>query len=217
MRNLFLLGLILALAISCKKKEETTPPDDPGVTFNYFPMKTGNYWVYRHYDIDTLGHVTEIPLTDSVVITGDSMINGKRYFVFEGTNFPYNHNWGIVDMLRDSGDYVVSANGIIRFSQKNFTDILASKTEIISGDTLYTLNYRMEKTDSTVTVPAGVFGALNYRGTVKTWMKLPGIQNPRYLNTYYADNAGCILQTYFFLNNPNFSEKRLVRYRAVAE
>lgn len=218
MRNFLLAGLLLGLLFSCKEKEtEITQPYDPPIAFDYLPMKTGNYWVYRHYNIDTLGNVFETNQIDSVVITGDTSINGNRYFVFQGTNYPYLTTWGIVDILRDSSGYIVNKDGLIKFSETNFTDILASKTELHNGDTLYTLNYRMENPDTTITVPAGTFGVLNYKGTVYSPLYGPEMPNPRYLNTYFADNVGKILETYFFLSNPAYSEKRLIRYQAEKE
>jgi hypothetical protein len=88
---------------------------------------------------------------------------------------------------------------------------------VIGGDTLYTLNYKMERPSGTITVPAGVFSALNCKGTVITTQNIPGIPNPRYLNTCYTDKVGKIVETYFFLFHPMISEKRLVRYQAGAE
>jgi len=126
-------------------------------------------------------------------------------------------DWGIVDLLRDSSGYIVNAQGIIKFSKDNFSSILASKTEVIEGDTLYTLSYRMEDPDSVLTVPAGSFGVLKYKGTLKTAMNLPGIPNPRYLNTFYADNVGRIIDTYFYLNTSTVSERRLIRYKVDME
>jgi hypothetical protein len=58
----------------------------------------------------------------------------------------------------------------------------------------------------------GVFNVLNYKGTVVTTRDLPGISNPRYINNLYASEVGKVLETYFFLNSPRVSEKRLVRY-----
>jgi hypothetical protein len=220
MRNLTLLGLILVLFVSCKKEETTTPIENPQVLFSYLPMKVGNYWVYRHYNIDTIGNIietAETPITDSVVITGTTIINGNRYFVFEGTNYPITPGWGVIDLLRDSSGYIVNAQGIIKFSKDNFTDTLAFNTTIINNDTIYRLSYKMEDPDTIVTVPAGNFSVLNYRGTVQTKMNIPGIPNPRYINTFYADNVGCILDTYFFLSNATISEKRLIRFKADEE
>ena len=118
----------------------------------------------------------------------------------------------LVALLRDSSGYLLDANGTIKFAAGNFTDVLASKTEIVEGDTLYTLQYRMERVTGTVSVPAGEFEALNYRGTVKMPEDRPGIQNPRYINTYYAKGTGKILETYFFLNDSRINEKRLIRF-----
>lgn len=212
MRKLWLFGLMMSLLFSCKENETITPIDNLGIVTDYLPMKVGNYWVYRHYIIDTLGIATEQTRTDSVVITGDTMINGKQYFVFQGTNYPYNANWGIIEMLRDSGDYIVNSQGIIKFSKTNFTDVLASKTEVFNGDTLYSLNYRMEMPDTAIRVPAGLFGVLNYKGTIETPQNRPGIPNPRYMNTYYSNEVGKVAETYLFLNHPNTFEKRLIRY-----
>ena len=220
MRNLTVLGMILIVLASCNKEKTNPPIDNPKVQFSYLPMKVGNYWVYRHYNIDTIGHIiqtAETPITDSVVITGDTIINGNRYFVFEGTNYPVALGWGVIDLLRDSSGYIVNAQGIIKFSKDNFTDTLAFTTAIFNNDTVYRLSYKMEETDTIVTVPAGSYGVLNYRGTVQTKMKIPGIPNPRYINTFYAGNVGCIVETYFFLSSATISEKRLIRFRADKE
>lgn len=214
MRKLWLLGLIVPMLISCKENETITPVDNLGIVTDYLPMKVGNYWVYRHYVIDTSGIATEQVRTDSVVITSDTMINGKQYFVFQGTNYPYNEHWGIIEMLKDSGDYIVNTQGAIKFSKTNFMDVLASKTEVINGDTVYSLKYRMERIDEAIRVPAGLFSVLNYKGTIETPMDLPGIPNPRYLNTYYSNEVGKVTETYLFLNHPNTFEKRLIRYKA---
>jgi hypothetical protein len=216
MRKLWLLGLLPALLVSCRENETPTP-DDPGIVYDYMPMKAGNYWVYNHYRIDTSGNATDEGITDSIVITDDTLINGKRYFVFEGTNNYNGMGWGLIDCLRDSSGYIVNAQGIIKFSATNFTDTLYTRTMVYQGDTLYTLSFRMEKPDTTITVPAGVFGVLNYRGTLKTPWSKPLIPNPRFVNHYYADNVGKVLETYFFLNSPNYYEMRLIRYKADKE
>ena len=210
---MFYFSLMLAALISCKENDDN-PNDDLQVVYDFLPMQTGNYWVYGHYKIDTLGNVFDEERADSVVITGDTLVNGKQYYVFEGTNYPYLAVWGIIDLLRDSSGYIVNDRGIIRFTDGNFDDILASKTEVISGDTIYTVEYRMKNPDSVITVPAGSFGVLNYCGTVETPQDIPGIANPRYMNNYYADEVGRVVETYFYLNNPNIYEKRLLRYKA---
>jgi hypothetical protein len=209
MRKLFVLGLAMALLSACQK----TPDPELHPESTYTPMEIGRYWIYAHYQIDANGHAIPQSHTDSVIITGDTLINGSMYYVFEGTNYPWNSNqWQVISMLRDSSGYLVGIDGIIRFAQDNFTEVLASKTEIYNGDTLYTLTYKMEVLPDWATVPAGSFEVLNYKGTVTMPRDRPVIQNPRYINTLYGRGTGKILETYFFLNDARINEKRLIRF-----
>ena len=209
MRKLIVLGLATVLLSACQK----TPDPELTPESAYTPMKIGNYWIYAHYQIDLNGNATPQSRTDSIIITADTMINGSMYYIFEGTNYPMNGGqWQIIAMLRDSSGYLVDVKGIIRFAQDNFTKVLASKTEMHNGDTLYTLTYKMEVMEGEVTVPAGTFETLNYKGTVTMPQDIPGIQNPRYINTLYAKGTGKILETYFFLNDARINEKRLLRH-----
>ena len=70
----------------------------------------------------------------------------------------------------------------------------------------------MEAMDHSFSVPAGTFEVLNFKGTLFSYKELSGIDNPRYLNNLYAKGVGKVLQTYFYLQSPRISEKRLVRY-----
>ncbi|MBA7563039.1 hypothetical protein ES708_04692 [subsurface metagenome] len=216
MKKLFVLGITVAILISCGKEDDSPLDPDLDSNLNYMPLEIGNYWVYQHFDIDALGNETALSRIDSVIITRDTIISLKRYFILEGTNYPYiPREWGIVDMLRDSSGYLVNHEGHIRFAEDNFTDTLVSKIEIIGEDTLYTLTYKMEKPDHPITVPCGTYNVLNFRGTVYTPEKIPGIENPRYMNTYFADGTGKVLSTYFYLTRLSISEKRLIRYRII--
>ena len=49
----------------------------------YFPMKTGNYWIYRTTELDTLGNPTAKISIDSTVITGSRNFGGLDFFKFE--------------------------------------------------------------------------------------------------------------------------------------
>lgn len=211
MRKLFVFGLAIALLASCKKDSN---PGENGENQSYFPLEIGNYWVYQHYNIDALGSETETDKTDSIIVSRDTLINEYVYYILEGTNYPYRSGrWGIVDIVRDSNGYLVNYKGITQCAQNNSSDILASKTEIIGQDTLYTLSYQMENMSENITVPAGIFDVLNYKGTVISKEEIPGIQNPRYLNNYYAKNVGKVLESYFYFNSKTYSEKRLIRYK----
>ena len=82
----------------------------------------------------------------------------------------------------------------------------------IQEDTLYSLTYMMETVDYSLTVPAGSFEVLNFKGTAISYQDLSEIENPRYLNNFYALGVGKVLKTYFYFHSPVISEKRLIRY-----
>jgi len=215
MRKLFLLGLMAFFFVSCENTDlnpgidEPVLPADPG----YFPLTIGSSWVYQHVIIDTLGHETLRDVSDSVVVSKDTLINGKLYYVFEGSNYPINGgNWGIVDILRDSMGYIVNQHGEVKLSFENFTDTLHVKKEMHQDQLLYTLTYKMEREDVQFGVPAGSFQVINFKGTLISAMENEAIPNPRYLNNLYADGVGNVLKTYLYLSSPNIIEKRLLRY-----
>jgi hypothetical protein len=58
MRKLFFIGFALAILTSCQKNDEN-PLQKKSV---YLPLEIGNYWVYEHYKIDTLGNETKLSL-----------------------------------------------------------------------------------------------------------------------------------------------------------
>ena len=217
MRKLFFLGLMIVFFVSCEKNNSDSNNNTLEKS-DYFPLKTGNYWIYKHYDIDSTGNETERDRTDSMIISRDTIINNYKYYILEGTNYPFNGGeWGIIDILRDSGSYVVNVEGMIKFSSDNFTDTLVSKSEVFNNDTLYTLTYKMEKLTNSASVPAGEFEVLNFKGTVTTPFEISGIKNPRYLNNLYSNRVGKILETYFYIQSSVISEKRLERYNIEKE
>ncbi|MCP4314058.1 MAG: hypothetical protein GY790_22630 [Bacteroidetes bacterium] len=208
MRKLFLLGMIASLFVSCEESDPLNTKE-----LDYFPLEVGNYWIYQHFNIDASGSELATSVTDSILVSGDTIINGQRYSILEGTNHPFNGGkWGVIDILRDSMGYIVTQTGRIRFSGENFSDILDAEVKVMNSDTLYTLSYKMEKEDALCSVPVGDFEVLNFKGTVLSPEGMTNIDYPRYLNTYYAKGVGPVLKTFFFLNSPVITEKRLVRY-----
>ncbi|PWJ43195.1 hypothetical protein [Sediminitomix flava] len=214
MRKLFLIGLVFTLLFSCDKDDSSLTSPSLG---NYFPLAIGNYWVYEHYQIDSLGNEIRRNQLDSVIISRDTLINGLQYFVLEGNYSFFNNeeHWGIIDILRDSASYLVNDKGRIRFSATNFTDALDSFVETYQGDTIFVTTYQMDDLESQVIVPAGEFETLNYKGTTLDFTL--GTQSPVYNNCYYAKNVGKVLESCTALNLPILLEKRLIRYKVKTE
>ena len=215
MRKLFYLGLgLMTVYFTSCQKDGAEPEPDIQKAHNYFPLEIGNYWIYSNYEIDTLGNEKDMNKKDSVIISRDTTIRGNQYYILEGLKFPNNvSHWSIIDILRDSSGYLVDDKGGIKFSATNFKDTLYTFVQLNNEDTLYTLTYKMEKSNSLVTVPAGEFKALNFKGTVFTPFTIKGIKNPRYIDNYYAENVGKIFQTYFYMSSQKTFEKRLIRYK----
>ncbi len=215
MRALFLFGLMTLVIVSCENTDPAAGTDDPEqvIKAGYFPLTIGSSWVYQNVDIDPLGQEKVRVETDSVLISKDTLIDGKLYYVFEGSNYPFNGGrWGILDILRDSMGYIVNQYGVVKFSFNNFTDTLHVKKEVHEDEILFTLSYRMEKGNVSCSVPAGAFDVINFKGTLVSTREIEGIPNPRYLNTMYAEGVGNVLKTYFFFSSPVISEKRLISY-----
>jgi hypothetical protein len=208
MKKMYLLITMATFLWSCQKDNETP------TQVSYLPLKIGNYWIYQYVQIDTSGIETILPKTDSIVISRDTIINHKKYYVLEGTNYPFTYSgyWGVVDILRDSSGYVVNQNGFIRFAVNDFSETLAYRAVVQDNDTLYIASSQMVPVSEAVTVPAGIFNVLNYKTKIVATMDTPGVKYPRYLNCYYAKGVGNILYTYFYFASPKIYEKRLVRY-----
>jgi hypothetical protein len=209
MRKFIAFIMAVAFLSSCQKE------DDNAVKTSYMPLRIGNYWIYQEFRIDTSGNEIASSKLDSVIIKRDTLINHKKYYVLEGTNYPFSHYWDIIDILRDSSGYIVNQNGTVRFAEKDFRDTLVYRAEsniYDNNDTLYTITYHMERNNNAVTVPAGTFEVLNFKGTVIAYMNTPGIKWPRYTNCYYASGIGKIMETYIYISSLQSIEKRLVRY-----
>ena len=206
---LLLAGLVISL-LSCSKNDDGTNSDTHFVQLEagYIPFYPGNYWVYEHYQIDTLGNETLLTTYDSVIITGITTVNTSPYLTFEGT-WPSNDT---VLLLADSVGYFVDPTGYIHFATDNFTDTLGTFDLIANGDTLFESWYKMQSDVQTITVPAGTFETLNYRGTIRTHNPPSYIPEIRYKDQQYANNVGMVLDTYYYLNSPMRFERRLKRY-----
>ena len=209
MRNVLIFGIIsIFLVSSCEKDEEVI-----NESVDYTPLSIGDYWVYENYSTDTFGIETILPQIDSVIIDRDTIIRGETYYVFEGTNYPNNQHWGILNIVRDSADCLVNLDGIILFSLNNFSDVLYEDIRIFDTDTLYTYQYQMETITGSVVVPTGTYNdVLNYKGTFNINNPMNGVTNPRYSNNYYAPDIGMIMETCFYFSTPTIYGRRLISY-----
>jgi hypothetical protein len=170
--RLALIALLALALISCEKDEEEMPCPPPGITDGngsgnggggnggatssfVYPSTVGSYWVYQWYQVFYNGDETIRTRTDSILISGDTLINGQEFFVLEGT---WLTNGSYQQILRDSSGYFISPDGQTVLSYLNFTDTIASGSYTPSYDW-----YRQMVDDRVMIVPAGPFIGIEAR------------------------------------------------------
>lgn len=221
-RNLFLIPLIIFAG--CKKKDDPTPTsnEDQIVTENeYYPTSIGNYWVYEHYQVNlSTGEETKLSLIDSIVVTGDTLIDGKKYAVLEGINRPFNHSFGIVNFVRDSSGCLLNNRHDVLLSSENFTDTLGRfQHDDTLNNILSSSVWWMVKGEQTLEVPAGTFNCivLQTRRT-QNYYETSDVKSMDWRSCYAKGIGPVMLEyNYQYLADVSIREKRLVRYHVKSE
>jgi len=209
MKYFLLLAIVLPLLIlSCKKKDKKSETTNPGAVYDH-PHTVGSYWVYHWTNIDSLGNETPNGTVDSVFITGDSIVNGHTYVVYEGTYLGSSHySW----LERDSSGYIVAPNGQILYNYVE-DDLLLSS----SSDDFYEKNVKMGS-DVSVTLPLGSFAVHDQQLIVtrSTGSTLPFANGVNVcgdesitLHTYYASGIGKVrMETGYYTQIMNCGRMR---------
>ena len=217
----FVATAILLSFSSCKMDDEPSIEAQPV----YLPMTVGNYWIYQHFIVDSLGNETPYNVYDSVYIVKDSLINNNRYYEFDNS-ISFSTFKGL---YRDSLGYLVKSTGEILFSATNFTDT-------IHYDYFYNREYRPNRPDrllfcvlktkmnpekQVVSTPLSEYNTLMVNGFV-TYYYYDNFGNiietiNTNENVYYAPNIGLIKDTYHYYTelkrNKSKVERRLIRYK----
>ena len=134
MRNVCLLLMIFVFLSSCKKVEENPEEEHEVIQNAYYPLQTGNYWVYEFQTHLPDGTISGDPVIDSLIIVGDTLIENKTFSVLN-TNRPIQNS---VWYLRDSSGYVLSKNGSTSLPPFEQTGLFNDHYGTFSnGDTIY--------------------------------------------------------------------------------
>lgn len=213
-RTYFLSLLLLPTIISSCKKEKDPDPIVPGVTYaDYGQLKAGNYWIYEQFDLDTAGNATSKNIFDSCYIEKDTVINIMKYVKMVKPK-PYTANQKDISFLKDSLHYIVNSNGKILFSSEDFNTVFETRYFLAGpDDTVCQIINQMADKDLSVTIPAGTFTTSNAREVYHMYPAWSTAENPRNLHRRYAKDVGVVIETLpFFVSNPSYVERRLVRY-----
>ena len=213
-KGLIMVSVCLIISMACRKKDDDSGSDETVTkTASYSPLAIGNYWIYGHYKIDTLGNEELLEYQDSIAVTKDTIINGETYYILEGTNKPWSADWNRIGVYRYSSGSLLTTTGIVIFSETDFDNVLFRDTNRVGGEILFTSFYQMIADQEPTKVPAGTFSTLNYRGTLMFTDKIKTTKKERILNNQYARGVGKVKQNYFFAGDAGQFEKKLLRYR----
>ncbi|MFH2054972.1 MAG: hypothetical protein ABIJ61_03350 [bacterium] len=82
---------VIAVALSCSNGTDSDNNDDNGESKKIVPLAVGNFWVYSNTGFDFVG---AFEYTDTLQITGDTVVNGETWYKAtyksasdEGNNF----------------------------------------------------------------------------------------------------------------------------------
>jgi len=203
MKNIIAHAIFLTLiATSCNKGKQPANNENQPVNYST-PSTIGSYWVYRDYEVDSLGNVSMLNSADTMFVTGDSIVNGYTYTVYKGALIPN----ADCRLLRDSSGFVVNENGYIYFSNNNLGSIFHTSNEPNypgpNGQiNLITQTY-IEPLIESVSVPAGNFISYVRKdvstdeagGPINVCSDLEYIQK-----THYVEGVGVVRQEYAFFS-----------------
>jgi hypothetical protein len=215
MKNVFLFLAVLIGFSACQKDDKSAEIN--GSNSSYLPMSVGNYWVYEERNLDNSGNAMSGSAFDSLVISKDTLIQGKTFFKFDTFRFDAALNVRKAELessafYADSSKSLISLTGDILFSEDNFKAVEAKSIFAPEGEILYSISSSMENVSSNVVVPAGTFTELLcIKGTVTCNPKYTSIPNPRFTYKYYAKNIGVILYSNVWFSSGGTQEHRLVR------
>ncbi len=213
-RSIVVLAASSSITFFACKKEDAIPvvqnPDpQPLSTMYNFPITTGSYWIYQNEQLDSNGTLINIGACDSMFVEGDTTIGANTYKKIRtirgfGTGyFPLTQ----LSILRDSAGYLVDPTGSF-IEHDNFTDTLNNYNVPNTVDVWYF----MEHQDSLVTVPAGTFQTIDYKGHAYALVPNYPWPNPRFTHRLFANNIGEIRQRLHFFSSPDYIQRSLLRY-----
>lgn len=199
MERLVLLILAVCLSLSaCKKEDLNISLCNPE---KYFPLEIGNYWIFNNFIRYDNGLVDGND-TDSLYVSGDSLMLGYRFYHLEGS-----FNYRPVDfwLTYDQGQ-VISSDGYVYFVCPRMID---SKKLYPIAHFDYPATVNTTRQDSLITVPAGEYKPVmlfeGHSMNEGTWVVT--------YRFYYARNVGLVKYTGRAVGHDYERVSELVRYR----
>lgn len=207
MKKLLFVFSVLAVLLTACKKDKTDYVTD---AYSYYPMKTGNYWVYQWFEVDSNGNETlSAWQNDSVVVLGDTTINGNTFYKVELN--VYGSAARYITYMRDSAMWMVDQTGSVVFSVEAQAGYFNNDYSIAGYDQVSRMDYGGHQK----LTPAGVFQTIF---KITDFTKQSGLfcngTNKRSIYTGFARGIGPAFYNTFYLSDPlcRYFEARLLRY-----
>lgn len=208
MKKLFVYGLAIVSMFSCKDDSS-----EISGKLEYQPSSNGSYWIYDYYEIAEDGSEKKLDRQDSIAVARDTTIDGLEYFVLEGeTNQKGTISKNTFHIFRIENDRMYNEKGLLVLKNMYAEGEYDTSFKTEGEDTLYSLKLYSKALNMPIKVPAGDFECAVVEGEILPMISTGNIEYPRYTKYCYAKNKGLILERYFYLLNPSYFEKRLVRY-----
>ncbi|MBI5541043.1 MAG: hypothetical protein HY951_13340 [Bacteroidia bacterium] len=209
-KSILIISIGIILFNSCRKEDSITitPVITQETVNDYFPLNTGNYWVYKQTSLDSSGNI--IPNTwgnDSIVVKNDTIINSNTYH----TVFEYNslgHTSPYVHYYRDSSNCIVDNNGAIVFSIN--PGFVKNQVFAYLSDTIAYVNYYFVNQTTSITVPLGTYNCVDLKGEL--FRIEDNFNITRLIHNYYCKNIGSIKKTRLFVSSLQRIELDLLSY-----
>lgn len=196
----------LMLIFACEKEEDESGNNQQTQSDNYFPKKTGNYWIYDVESFDGQGNPRPGDVRkDCLVVEKDTFINGNTFKYINHYQYIRDSagpNEFMPKILRDSADCILGASGKISFAAGSIGDTISTWTETQenTNDTLYTMYYVMQEA-SPITVPAGTFDVLDRKVFIFSKLFPSSINQPLVHHYYYAKDIGLVSFAYIYIGS----------------
>ncbi|MDP1727321.1 MAG: hypothetical protein Q8M15_11100 [Bacteroidota bacterium] len=203
--SIFIIGIILIIFSSCSK--EKTPITTPDSVLDYFPLKKGNYWVYKVSYLDSAGNtISQSRENDSMVIGNDILINNKTYITVIHYNYLGATNSDpFIVYYRDSSDCIVNNYGKIIFSINS-----GVYKEIFHEDSSAYINYSFVSQATNITVPIGTYNCLDYKGEL--YRKSEQYKIAFLTHNYCYKNIGTIRKVMLYIGSLDKVNLDLIKY-----
>lgn len=209
----------MCFMIACNKDDEQVIQEE---TVNFFNLKTGNYWVYKNYDGDSIQNMKFSNTLDSVVLTDKFTFDKKDYFRKE--TFYKNVDANTWNMKSSNYIYVNSKGHLITVgkdpresnNQKEYTthpgadkDFSYQEEIIYRGESYGTVVYKLEDNQN-INVEGKDYVSYPYIGRLPANDK---VRKELVSEYHYTKGIGMVKEVLATISGDTTFERHLVSYK----